>query len=1703
MNKRILFLGAVVLSVLSLKLHAQATLYVSPWVSQDSFRGDGSLQHPFHSLEEARDAIREIKRQNDGNLPQGGVTVRLRKGIYELSSGFLLNSEDGGTAANPVIYTAYPGERVLLSGGTRIPLDKLKPLDEDMAGRIGYPTAISHIREVDLRALGLTNFGIHGLNGFRRPYRNAAMELFINGAVCHLARYPDDKKIPIDTGDIVDNGRDSNGIHPGSIRCDKHRLALWRQSKDVLAAGNFSRAWATDQLRVRSMDEHTGIVQFADAHYFGITGGEQWSQYFFFNLPEEIDHPGEYYIDPDKGKLYFYPPRAVQATDTLIVSRLESPLISLIGARHVTISHLDIGAGRGIGIYMEDANSIRIKDCRIRDLGVMAICVGAGSPPAREYRLPDPLNPVCPDTLLSGALGSLHELLYEQTTFNRHGGSDNGIEHCTIENTGCGGISLGGGDRLTLEPAGNFITDCIFRNCGRIDYSYKSPVNIDGVGNRVEHCLFDSCPATAIYLHGNDHLIQYNEIRNACYFVDDQAAIYIGRDPSEAGNTIRWNFFHHIGHFGVTMAVYFDDGACGTKVYGNVFYKAGDRTVFIGGGSYNPVYNNIFIDSKMAFHLDDRLANWQKNNLAPGGLLEFRLKQAHHKDPPYSAAYPWLAGYFDHHPEIPSHNDIENNVLVHVGVLNDGKKEWGPIRENNWITEEDPGFVDARSMNFSLRRDAPVYRKLPGFREIPFADIGPRSAEPAEAPRGRGSAVLADSSWKNLSLRQKIGQTMIMLPDRKLELQMGGGSLREYFRKYPVGGFFMGWKLWNGIAPADKLVHIRRAVREYQAASALPLLFQEDYESGIGIPGMTSFPNEMALGAANSPELAYAYGQSLARESRSVGVQWVLHPVADLNQNPLNPIVNIRSIGDDPDKAIRLLCRQVRGLQDNGVAATIKHFPGDGVDDRDQHLVTSCNSLPMDVWKQRHGKVFQALIDSGVACIMPGHITLPAWQKEKRNGFFLPATLSKELLTGLLKEEMHFGGVIVSDAMTMGGFRGYYDDDLEGEVASFMAGVDVLLWPSYRYMDTLEARIKRGEIPMNRLDDAVQRVWALKERFGILNQERELIRQESPADRASAVKAADAISERSITLVRDRCHALPLNRNRDKKILVVGVAPVGRKGGNTQLEGIRAFARALQDRGFRVDFRHNILYETQGWTDSSVATYDRILVVVARSPHAPFGPLQLSDDEAQTAWAVNALPKDKIIVLSLGSPYLVNEYFHRVNTCINAYSNTPVMRRAVVRALLGEIPMRGVSPVDIDAMLQLQGYPSCSPDSILSDTKDFHSRGGLPNFFYKLAHNQPVTIAYLGGSITHAAGGYREQTLSWLRKKYPGARITAVDAGVGGTGSDLANFRLKKDVLDYHPDLVTVEFAVNDQFQPPARIWATMKGIVRQIWRQNIQTDICFLYAMTGDMAATLQAGRLPPAASAMEEIAAQYNIPSVNMCREIAALAVKGALVFKGRREDFPGKMVFSYDNVHPYPETGHRLYTEAIVRAFMVMEKGAGESPVPERPALEGISALRSEWENACMIPADQLERSGRWELLTPRKGGEDSVRASRWVPDPFPVLLKSDDPGAYLRCQFTGTIIGLYDLVGPGCGQYDLIVDGKLYKTIPRFDAFAQTWRVHYFLVEGIEPGKHTVELRVSADPPDKAALLGAGRKDMDLHPDKYASSACFAGYLLVGK
>lgn len=690
----------------------------SLYVTQGSLSNIGSSLEPFSKPQDALQAIRKI-RSSKKNIRQ--VNVWFNSGIYELDKTLLLNDP----VFNNVTFKVAKGAKVILVGGKKILPSDVKNISVDESNYFTDKNAVSKIRVIDLKKSNIHDYGEVSITGFRRPYTNASMELFINGQPYYLARFPNDSTIKLHDTDIIDNGFiEEDSFYLGKIKYDKEKLKHWKNRGDMIAAGNFRFAWATDQLRINKIDTVTGAITFKDEHMWGFSGDNSWNQYYFFNVLEELDTPGEYYIDRENSKLYFYPYKEIKSTDTILVSTLEDALVTMKGVKNVKFDGIQFECGRGIGIYMEETENCTVKNATIKNFGVVGVCIGKGSVPSNVYKHPADIPPYhFPNEKLSERLGSWHELIYENSVFNRDAGKNNEIINCKIENTGKGGISLSGGDRITLQTGNNCVYNCEFTNTGRLDYSYKAPVNIDGVGNKIQHCQFNRCPATAIYVHGNDHLIEYNKIEEACHDVDDQGAIYIGRDPSEFGNIIRYNYFKNIGTYGLTMAVYYDDGACGTDLYSNVFYNAGSKTVMVGGGSYNKIHNNIFINNPLAITIDNRLDNWAKNKAEPGKVFDLRLNAVKSNEPPYSKHYPQLVNYLSNNPGTPKGNDIENNVFVNIKTPLEGKPEWGPYKLN-YVTNDDPGFVNAAAQNFELKKTSVVYKKLPAFKAIPFSSIG-------------------------------------------------------------------------------------------------------------------------------------------------------------------------------------------------------------------------------------------------------------------------------------------------------------------------------------------------------------------------------------------------------------------------------------------------------------------------------------------------------------------------------------------------------------------------------------------------------------------------------------------------------------------------------------------------------------------------------------------------------------------------------------------------------------------------------------------------------------------------------------------------------------------------------------------------------------------------------------------------------------------
>ncbi len=517
----------------------------------------------------------------------------------------------------------------------------------------------------------------------------------------------------------------------------------------------------------------------------------------------------------------------------------------------------------------------------------------------------------------------------------------------------------------------------------------------------------------------------------------------------------------------------------------------------------------------------------------------------------------------------------------------------------------------------------------------------------------------------DMSLRDKILQTVVIRLNK------------EKFDARKVGAVFTFGEI---ITEADEvgLDGARKILAQYIDNADIPVLITSDFENGCGsmLKGLTPLPYLMSLGATNSEEIAYNYGKATALEARSVGANWTFSPICDLNLNPRNPLVNVRGLTDDPALAVKLLRQVIRGMQENGLAACAKHFPGDGVDYRDQHIVTTNNSLPYGQWLKQHGKVFQELIDDGVYSIMAGHITLPDYQKEVfHNGMKLPATLSGELMTGLLKKEMGFKGVIVTDALDMGGYLGWYPDRRRADVESFKAGADMMLWPGEHYVDDMVQAVENGYVPMERLDDAVTRVLDMKEKLGMFNSDNHAVKLS--ADDAAFVKKTQAqAAENSITLIRDGNGVFPLDREKVKRIALIPVTHY-----QPAFDVGEELGAELRARGFEVDYFREGVPEPE--LRSFGERYDLILYSLFSRPFRPIGFLDFMGEQGFAVAHCCKYNADKTAVVSFGSPYFGEQYFERCPTYVNAYSMLSPSARAFVRAAVGEIPFTDFSPVKL------------------------------------------------------------------------------------------------------------------------------------------------------------------------------------------------------------------------------------------------------------------------------------------------------------------------------------------------------------------------------------------------------------------------------------
>ena len=355
------------------------------------------------------------------------------------------------------------------------------------------------------------------------------------------------------------------------------------------------------------------------------------------------------------------------------------------------------------------------------------------------------------------------------------------------------------------------------------------------------------------------------------------------------------------------------------------------------------------------------------------------------------------------------------------------------------------------------------------------------------------------------------------------------------------------------------------------------------------------------------------------------------------------------------------------------------------------------------------------------------------------------------------------------------------------------------------------------------------------------------------------------------------------------------------------------------------------------------------------------------------------------------------------------------------------------------------------------NTNVFTMLDGIPNVSAKLKQDKSVTVAYFGGSIT-AMNGWRNKTYEWLQSKYPGSDIKMINAGLGGTGSELGVFRMDSDVMKYDPDLVFVEFAVNDNGaadKNPELIQRTVEGIVRKIWKHNPYTDIIFFYTIHEAMVKKYKEEKLPESVAIMERIANYYGIPSVNGGYAAYLQGIQEKLNVPG----LPwGKEAprFAKDACHPLPY-GHQLYADCLSDAFAMMLKADSEPQAHKLPA-----PLRNDcYEKAKMLtPSEALHFIGNWTK-------SDSKQFANRMPN----LMTTSEPGATATIEFKGSDVLFFDVIGADTGQYSVIIDGKDNGVCVRFDKYCTYYRMHWQSVaSGLNPEKkHKVTIKVLPEPP----------------------------------
>lgn len=523
----------------------------------------------------------------------------------------------------------------------------------------------------------------------------------------------------------------------------------------------------------------------------------------------------------------------------------------------------------------------------------------------------------------------------------------------------------------------------------------------------------------------------------------------------------------------------------------------------------------------------------------------------------------------------------------------------------------------------------------------------------------------------SMTLREKIAQMIISNSD--------GYSLDKSSKEYQriqnlivnekIGGliFFKG----NSVQEAD-------LINDFQRMSETPLLISADFERGtkMRLDDGSLFPSNMALGATRNPELAYRMGLMIAKECRAIGVHQNYAPVVDVNNNALNPIINVRSYGEDPELVSSMADKFIEGLQDGNVIATAKHFPGHGDTDIDSH-----NDLPvLNFSKERLESLelipFKNAIRNNVKSVMIAHLSFPAVDNES----YVPASLSKSIVSGILIDELKFKGLIVTDALNMAGVVKHFTTE-DVALRCVNAGIDLILMPQgeSRTIDAIEEAVKNGSVSESRIDESVTKILDAKRWLKLFDDKfTNTATISSVVNSQEELNLSQQIADESITLVKNSGSIIPFENSGNEKCLIVSI-----NNGNEKANSDYFISRF----GDKNNFKEVSLYDITGDVTnageiiSDAANYDVILIPIYAKVKIKTGTVGLPDSQISLINALAASGK-KTVVISFGNPYLI-QGFGTIDSYVCAYADAESSINSAISSIVGTIKFKGKLPVSI------------------------------------------------------------------------------------------------------------------------------------------------------------------------------------------------------------------------------------------------------------------------------------------------------------------------------------------------------------------------------------------------------------------------------------